>query len=87
MVILGFIYNILLEKKCQTLVQDFDILDTKTQTRLNEVISSINKKTTKKDLENQEFELLDKLDEFKEELNKKLDSKIFSFTISNLQLV
>ena len=65
-----------LEKKCQSLVQDFENLDTKTQGRLNEVISSLNKKITKKDLENQEFEMLDKFDEFKEEVSGLLDNKV-----------
>lgn len=64
-----------LEKKCQALVQDFEKLDSKTQTRINEVICSVNKKVTEKDLEDKEFEILDKFDEFKEDFQKNLNCK------------
>ena len=64
------------EKKCQTLVQNFENLDTKTQNRINEAMASINIRMTKKDLENTEFEILDKMDDVKEELTKKIDGKL-----------
>ncbi|CAI2361547.1 unnamed protein product [Moneuplotes crassus] len=64
-----------LEKKCQALVVDFEKLDAKTQNRINEVIASVNRKVTPRDLENKEFEILDKFDDFKEEFQKKFDTK------------
>ena len=39
-------------------------------------MASINIRMTKKDLEDTEFEILDKMDDVKEELTKKIDGKI-----------
>ena len=39
-------------------------------------MASINIRMTKKDLEDTEFEILDKMDDVKEELTKKIDGKL-----------